>query len=496
MPKKLGSNNRITFIAKTRGLQSSLLSIPVRVPKDGSSLFWTVVLVYLVDLKGSEDYERFMLACHTLFGKISEKEINTINTLIKEFQDKRDSSVICAHSLFQKLILLFRERVVDYMSSNAEAFQPFASKNFSSYLQTMRLPTRFAGELEIRAITKLLACNIHVCNQSNSTVRYRFISEQNDESSAEIRTLCVQYNADELHYFFNFPENVSEEKIDLYNELSCDSDSSSSDLDSTTDYSDSDELAYPLLFERSTDELSTYSPVFLSFVVRGISVGILLETVLWIVPASPLFRIFSEKECRAFSLFELVTDPYSFYRSYQAELLRPIAADHFLSTFLHPQKPGFTGTMLGANMGSLAASMHRPTLKRLFLTAVLFSAWQSDFLVENLGLKATELFAFFLEAAGFSADYLAVEKNNFNVVKVLEAIECQILALSLLPLCGIGLVQCFDFAIDYLMPTLNTLRSVANRLLEKAIGITYFFTRETRDETVDLLQNPVSHSRS
>jgi hypothetical protein len=492
------TNNSIFKISKKDlRILSQLPVVPV--PKDGNSLFWSIALVYLVELREngfsySGDYEiKFAWACKNLFGEICKKQVATVQHLIKKLQMTQDPSLIYAQPVFRELVIAFRERVVDYMQQHIDEFKPLINKNFFAYLQTMRLPTRFASEPEILAIVKLLGCNIKIIDLQKSAIVFysaidNVIAEQETECLLQVRTLVLYYKADELHYFFHLKnDDVSQEEI-------IDLDASASfaaDVDVSSDDSYTHSVEKPINKVRiRMDGLvaTPYKPTSLHVVVKGLSIGVFCETLLWILPASPMVRIFFEKELRNFSLVDFVDDPYSFYKDYQHLLFQPVVVDNFLASFLNANKPCLTGGVLGTSMGLITVA-HLPLWKRFFFASIVLLILQADFFPETLYLKTSELFTFFLETVNFPTDHFSsLVKKNFSLFQYMENLQCQILALSLLPLSGIGLVHCFDIMVNYLRPTLEGLKSVTNKILEKTTRVITFFTQKATHDTTTINQ--------
>ncbi|WP_410542226.1 tetratricopeptide repeat protein [Wolbachia endosymbiont of Tetranychus urticae] len=135
----------------------------VDVPGDGSCLFWSTALAYLIPVKDNDNL--FAERYQKLFGAESLQHLDHVRSLIRnnDLGDNVLSGLIRDH---------FRNRVVNHIENNRTLFQDFIGNNeqFTSYLNSMRNPETWGGEHEIRAMSEMLGALITV--HSRVVVRY------------------------------------------------------------------------------------------------------------------------------------------------------------------------------------------------------------------------------------------------------------------------------------------------------------------------------------
>lgn len=139
----------------------------IDVPGDNSCLFWAAACAYLVPVINNQAV--FQTRCLTLFGDESSDKVDLIKNFFSTYNP------FSALKLFENPTLnilireQFRSRVIEYIATHKEEFAEFwATENvqlensFDDYLSRMHAPQAWGGNLEIRAISQLLDCTIHV----------------------------------------------------------------------------------------------------------------------------------------------------------------------------------------------------------------------------------------------------------------------------------------------------------------------------------------------
>ncbi len=381
---KRSSRNETTCVnSKNPCLPSSLLDqySTIQVPIGESCLFWATVLAYLAGLKNDknfpdeESYEiTFSLACRNLFGKTDK--VLKIKNLIDHFYSVLDIRLIQFNSTLIDLVTsVFHKRVVDFMHEDKR-------------------------ESEIDSMVKLLGCNIRVFDLQHQLTKLYAVNSNNtddfiqtEEKILQIRTLYLFYEADKKNYYFgiklevkkNIPEQVSgllneaflQERIENFAELpyiqaltSSDASDQKSDADSCSHREILRRIKSRSLPKKTVQrlvdaEFNAERNTFLLSIIDGISVGIFLEMLLWLLPASPLARFMFDRELvqkLEFSTF--IESPYSFYRYYQSFLLRPTQFDALLDKFFDSKKPFTMGMLFGVMGGLVKAILNKAILNR------------------------------------------------------------------------------------------------------------------------------------
>lgn len=354
---------KTTFFSKN-SLPSSLYDRYqiTNVPTDGSCLFWAIVLAYLVEIRAdnqfldSESYQlKFTLACKYLFGEIEQASVNSIRKIIDQLYSKGDTTYKFNSILRNLVTSVFRNRVVDFIAQHEDEFKGFITTKFNTYLASMRMPNKYGGEPEIRAIVKLLNCNITVFDlQRQSTVSHLvdsnilhgFSKIETSPPLIQLRTLYLFYKADKKHYYFgitnkNFlSDNENLETPSFSQEVSF-SDSVDRNMDKPL-YSKNRPEVGKLTFKVEKN-------IYLPSILNGIALGVFLEALLWLLPASPLARVFFRRESM---------DRF----------------DRLLMSFLDRKKPFIMGIILGA-MGSLMKALFKNEnrIQIFLMLAIVFS---------------------------------------------------------------------------------------------------------------------------
>ncbi|WP_425381704.1 hypothetical protein [Spiroplasma endosymbiont of Polydrusus pterygomalis] len=154
------------------------------VPKDGNCLFWAIIVAYLESVKKEE--KTFKKRYKELFGNIKnwKKIFNFSNfDFIKN----------------NNLVLLFRNRVVNFMKKNNKDFTFFISENINDeYFEKMNKNGTWGGEPEIKAISDLLKTKIHVNKYENNKLllskTYSNSESSNNSYENEIKIIHINNN--------------------------------------------------------------------------------------------------------------------------------------------------------------------------------------------------------------------------------------------------------------------------------------------------------------
>lgn len=133
--------------------------VPVDVSGDGSCLFWATALAYLIPVE--DDSAVFAERFKRLFGEEESANIRHIRELIKEYGPF--SNNVRSDRIFNRLVTrVLRNRVVDYISSDADRYREFITGDFNQYLNNMRDRNTWGGEPEIVAMGRMLGATINV----------------------------------------------------------------------------------------------------------------------------------------------------------------------------------------------------------------------------------------------------------------------------------------------------------------------------------------------
>ncbi|MFP3012142.1 MAG: OTU domain-containing protein, partial [Rickettsia sp.] len=133
--------------------------VPVDVPGDGSCLFWATALAYLIPVE--DNSVAFAESFKRLFGEEESGNIRHVRELIREYGPL--SNNIRSDRTFYRLVTrVLRNRVVDYISSDADRYREFITGDFNQYLNNMRDRNSWGGEPEITAMGRMLGATINV----------------------------------------------------------------------------------------------------------------------------------------------------------------------------------------------------------------------------------------------------------------------------------------------------------------------------------------------
>ncbi|WP_341789706.1 ankyrin repeat domain-containing protein [Rickettsia endosymbiont of Polydrusus tereticollis] len=139
--------------------QPPSIFVPVDVPGDGSCLFWATALAYLIPVE--DNSVAFAERFKRLFGEEESGNIGHIRELIREYGPL--SNNVRSDRIFNRLITrILRNRVVDYISSDADRYREFITGDFNQYLNNIRDRNSWGGEPEIEAMGRMLGATINV----------------------------------------------------------------------------------------------------------------------------------------------------------------------------------------------------------------------------------------------------------------------------------------------------------------------------------------------
>ncbi|WCR59753.1 MAG: Phosphocholine transferase AnkX [Wolbachia endosymbiont of Ctenocephalides felis wCfeF] len=166
----------------------------IDVPGDGSCLFWSVTMAYLIPVRN--DDALFRQRYEVLFGNDGTviQNLDHIRGLV------RNLGTANYDDTFANLVRnVFRNRVVDHISSHRNEFRGFIEGNFESYLENMRKPNAWGGEPEIRAMSGMLRATISVSGATES--RY-------ENGNIQIQLFHVGAPGKRNHYNFGLERNI------------------------------------------------------------------------------------------------------------------------------------------------------------------------------------------------------------------------------------------------------------------------------------------------
>ncbi|WP_419214809.1 OTU domain-containing protein [Wolbachia endosymbiont of Rhagoletis cingulata] len=166
----------------------------IDVPGDGSCLFWSVTMAYLIPVRN--DDALFRQRYEVLFGNEGAviQNLDRIRNLV------RNLGAANYDDTFANLVRnVFRNRVVDHVSSHRNEFRGFIEGNFESYLENMRNPNAWGGEPEIRAMSGMLRATISVSGATES--RY-------ENGNIQIQLFHVGAPGNRNHYNFGLERNI------------------------------------------------------------------------------------------------------------------------------------------------------------------------------------------------------------------------------------------------------------------------------------------------
>ncbi|WP_265027948.1 ankyrin repeat domain-containing protein [Wolbachia endosymbiont (group A) of Calamotropha paludella] len=166
----------------------------IDVPGDGSCLFWSVTMAYLIPVRN--DDALFRQKYEVLFGNDGTvtQNLDHIRGLV------RNLGAANYDDTFANLVRnVFRNRVVNHISSHRNEFRGFIEGNFESYLENMRKPNAWGGEPEIRAMSGMLRATISVSGATES--RY-------ENGNIQIQLFHVGAPGKRNHYNFGLERNI------------------------------------------------------------------------------------------------------------------------------------------------------------------------------------------------------------------------------------------------------------------------------------------------
>ncbi len=173
----------------------------IDVPGDGSCLFWSVTMAYLIPVRN--DDALFRQRYEVLFGNEGAviQNLDRIRNLV------RNLSTANYDDTFANLVRnVFRNRVVDYIRDNENKFRDFVEGNFENYLKNMRNPNTWGGEPEIRAMSGILNARISVSGE---------IETQYGGGNIQIQLFHVGAPGKRNHYNFGLERNIIDNDKEL-----------------------------------------------------------------------------------------------------------------------------------------------------------------------------------------------------------------------------------------------------------------------------------------
>ncbi|MFP3019895.1 MAG: OTU domain-containing protein [Wolbachia sp.] len=168
--------------------------IKVDVPGDGSCLFWSVTMAYLIPVRN--DDALFSQRYEALFGngEAITQNLDHVRGLV------RNLGAANYDDTFANLVRnVFRNRVVDYIRDHENEFRDFVEGNFENYLENMRNPNTWGGEPEMRAMGGMLSATISVSGE---------VETQYGDGDIQIRLFHVGAPGKRNHYNFGLERNI------------------------------------------------------------------------------------------------------------------------------------------------------------------------------------------------------------------------------------------------------------------------------------------------
>ncbi|MDR0772839.1 MAG: hypothetical protein LBE46_00640 [Wolbachia pipientis] len=167
------------------------------VPRDGSCLFWSVALAYLIPAKNDDNL--FQQRYKVLFGN----EEN-VRMAFKDF-----NKGFCFDNKLRELVTkIFRNLVVDHMRKNREKFKKFVihknEHDFDNYLTNMESPGAWGDQPEIKAMSEMLNASITVSKLDDKSFR----EQTHGNGNIGIKLFHAGPVGSENHYNFGLEEDV------------------------------------------------------------------------------------------------------------------------------------------------------------------------------------------------------------------------------------------------------------------------------------------------
>ncbi|WP_214303321.1 OTU domain-containing protein [Wolbachia endosymbiont of Erebia cassioides] len=173
----------------------------IDVPGDGSCLFWSVTMAYLIPVRNDDDL--FRQRYEVLFGNEGAvtQNLDHIRGLV------RNLSAANYDDTFANLVRnVFRNRVVNHISSHRNEFRGFIEGNFESYLENMWKPNAWGGEPEIRAMSGILSATISVSGE---------VETQYGNGDIQIQLFHVGAPGNRNHYNFGLERGIVDNDVEL-----------------------------------------------------------------------------------------------------------------------------------------------------------------------------------------------------------------------------------------------------------------------------------------
>ncbi|GHM58178.1 MAG: hypothetical protein sL5_06130 [Candidatus Mesenet longicola] len=177
----------------------------IDVPGDNSCLFWSVTMAYLMHVRN--DYALFRQRYEALFGneEVVIQNLDHIRVLVG------DLSTANYDDTFANLVRnIFRNRVVDYISTHENEFKNFvegeSGLSFKDYLENMRKLNTWGGEPEIRAMSGILSATISVSGEVGT--RY-------GNGDIQIQLFHVGAPGKRNHYNFGLERGIVDNNVEL-----------------------------------------------------------------------------------------------------------------------------------------------------------------------------------------------------------------------------------------------------------------------------------------
>ncbi|WP_353287622.1 OTU domain-containing protein [Wolbachia endosymbiont (group B) of Gerris lacustris] len=173
----------------------------INVPGDGSCLFWSVTMAYLIPVRNGDAL--FRQRYKALFGNEGAvtQNLDHIRGLV------RNLSAANYDDTFANLVRnVFRNRVVDYIGSHRNEFRDFVEGDFERYLENMRSPNTWGGEPEIRAMSGILSATISVSGE---------VETQYGNGDIQIQLFHVGAPGNRNHYNFGLERGIVDNDVEL-----------------------------------------------------------------------------------------------------------------------------------------------------------------------------------------------------------------------------------------------------------------------------------------
>ncbi|MES2141653.1 MAG: hypothetical protein V4471_02025 [Pseudomonadota bacterium] len=366
------------------------LLFPIDVPGDNSCLFWAAALAYLISMEEGQ----FEEACRTLFGSCFSTDLEEKIFFSVHLEDiKEEITNFNLHSvqnlennhIFVNLIRVnFRRQVVNYMSLHNDEFD-IEAYDIDDYLQQMLSPDTWGGLQEVKAISSVLGCEIHLFPSWDQSM------EEPLKIGSGLPVLYLFY--DENHYYFGILKTsiknyLAQASNDLHNEeIETDLSTSSSNA---TKKSKKIKISKPNTRAVLESE-EVLKPSLFNDLIEGLSVGLFWELSLRLLTSIPLVKFLVCEKSDALKndlqFSALIASPYSYYQNYQEFLVKGTVFDTFLNYFLDKDRL-FTSAILFGIPAGLIKNLFNSENKAEFL--IMMSIFFSILPLDYFGDKAIE----------------------------------------------------------------------------------------------------------